>query len=333
MAEFNGLFITSDLTDVLETLRGATGFLDDIKPSGNNIMITCPFHNGGHEKHPSCGVTKVEVKRGNRVFPPGTVHCFTCDYTASIEEFVSHTFNKKDGGAFGYKWLSRNFVSVEVNERKPLKLNFNRGIAIKASHFITEEELEKYRFFHQYMYTRKLTDKVINYFDIGYDADTQSMTMPVRDKDGNVVFVYRRSVYSKFFNNAEDTPRGLYLYGYNEVMRNINKVKELIVCESPIDALSAWVNKRAAVATFTAQITDEQIKLLKGIPLRKFVSGYDNDEAGWKATNKLGWDLRGEKLIYRLNIPFYAKDLNEIKNDDWDGLSEKLFQAKFIKKK
>lgn len=326
--EGTSLFLTSDFMDVLEALKAETGYLDKIKEAGSNIMMTCPFHGDGHEHKPSCGISKYEVRRSGKTHAPGTVHCFTCGYTARIEEFVSHLFGHKDGGAFGYKWLARNFIAVEISARKPIKLNLERGgVVIKSSNFVGEVELDSYRYIHEYMYKRKLNDKVINYFDVGYDATTQSMTMPVRDLEGRVPFVYRRSVLSKFFNNAADTPRGMYLYGMYEVMQNIDKVNEIWVCESPIDALSGWVHGKPTVATFTTQITDEQIKLLRSIPKRKLVNAYDNDAAGSLAIAKISKKLGGTKLIYDLEIPSYAKDLNDINNEDWEGLKQKIYAS------
>src|SRR5699024_780806 len=53
----------------------------------------------------------------------GTCHCFTCGYTSDLPEFVSNVFGYDDKGMMGYKWIVRNFVSVEVDERKKYKLD------------------------------------------------------------------------------------------------------------------------------------------------------------------------------------------------------------------
>lgn len=64
------------IADIREYVKIKTGilYLRTIKRTGNNIMVTCPFHKGGQERKPSCGI---------RITPDdfssiGTVHCFTC---------------------------------------------------------------------------------------------------------------------------------------------------------------------------------------------------------------------------------------------------------------
>lgn len=324
--QIEGLTLIADIYDIVQEIKNTLNnhLLADIKISGNDVMCTCPFHKDGQESKPSCGITLVKKKRGNRVFDEGTVHCFTCGYTASFTEFISNCFGYEDAGVFGYKWLTKNFVALEIQHRKPIELAFNTKVEEKTVvNYIQESELDQYRFIHPYMYTRKLTDKVINYFDVGYDKETNCLTMPVRDLEGRVPFVYRRSVQSKFFNNEKDTLRGNYVYGLYEVYKNIHKITELIICESPIDALTAWGQNRPAVALFTCNPTPIQIKLLQDLPIRLFVNGMDKDEAGEKGFKKLK-KLLPSKLFYNLLVPEYAKDLNDIRQEDWDTVKSTL---------
>lgn len=318
--------LLTDVEPIIRRLQTETGLFRDIKNSGNNLLVTCPFHNGGNERNPSMGILKSDIYRNGKLYPKGTYNCFTCDEAGMIDELISKVFGKNDGGHFGKQYISKNFVSVSVNERKKLELNLDRNKKVeKQIDYVDEAELDSYRWLHPYHKKRGLSDKVINYFDIGYDDATNTMTMPVRDYTGKTVFVYRRNVERKFFNNAVGTPRGLYVYGMYEVMKNISKIDELLVCEAPIDALSAWSNGKFAIATFTAQLTPVQISIIKQIPVRKIVSAYDNDEAGKKATAKLFKLLGNSKIQYRLIFPEYAKDLNDIKAEDWENLESKLY--------
>ena len=59
-----------------------------IKRTGNNLMIHCPFHKGGQERRPSCGV---KLKGDDKV-PAGYVHCFTCGYSAPFTQMISKVF-------------------------------------------------------------------------------------------------------------------------------------------------------------------------------------------------------------------------------------------------
>lgn len=279
-------------------------------------MVTCPFHGDGTEKKPSCGISTVETKEGTKVYPAGTAHCFTCAYTGDLAEFVSGVLGRQDKGMTGYKWITSRFASVTVDKRKPLQLDMSRGKKDEmSSPIITEEELASYRYQHDYMYFRKLNDKVIDYFDIGYDPKTDSLTFPVHDLNGDVRFVQRRSVGKKSFMNESVAEKGKIVYGLYHVYKNLSWVKEVIICESIIDALTCWTHRVAAVALLGALPTAHQIKLLQKLPVRKYVIGIDNplmDEAGRKGTDRLADELGKTKLINFLKFPEEVKDINEM---------------------
>ena len=89
MINVNGMELDTTYQQLLIDLKGSLMsngifLLNDIKPTGDNIMITCPVHKDGHERKPSCGVSIVPKYQGSKIIEPGTVHCFTCGYTASL---------------------------------------------------------------------------------------------------------------------------------------------------------------------------------------------------------------------------------------------------------
>ena len=287
--------------------------LKNIKPSGTNLMVTCPNHGEGTERKPSCGITLVDVQRGNQTFTAGTVHCFTCEYTADLPAFVSTCLGYNDAGYKGFKWLMAKFVVAEAGTRK-LDIHLSRELpSTTTSEYHTEEELAKYRYTHPYMYTRGLTDKVISYFDIGYDPKTNSVTFPVKDLNGNVPMIQRRLVEGKGFYNPEDEKKPLY--GLYEVYRNLDKLKDVWITESCTDALTCWVNGKAGVATMGTP-TSNQLELLNKVPLRRMILAFDNDKAGWKFRDRVVKQLTG-KLLYEVIYPEGKKDLNEFSLDEF----------------
>lgn len=271
--------------------------LGKIKKSGNNIMVSCPVHKDGQERKPSCGVS----------LKNGIVHCFTCDYVADLSQFISICFNKHDNGKFGARWLVRNFINYEGRH---FSLETN-DVIDNDNEPTNETELEKYRYFHPYMYKRKLTEEVIYQFDIGYDSETECITFPVRDKDGNLKFIFRRSVNSKFFSIPQDADKGSVLYGLNEVYK-ILPVKNIIVCESIIDALTCWGNNRPAVALMQAIATKTQVELLRKLPVKTITLALDNDNAGQAGSERIKKALKKDKIIY--TAKFDGKDINDVEN-------------------
>lgn len=107
---------------------------------------------------------------------------------------------------------------------------------------ITLDELKSYDYIHPYMFKRRLTDEIINKFDVGYDPKTQALTFPVW-VDGRCLFVARRRVNYKRFDMPEIYPKPIY--GLDYLTTN-----EVIVCESILNALTCYVYGKEAVALF-----------------------------------------------------------------------------------
>lgn len=325
MIDIWGTPILAEVRDIVNLLRAdlevqGIPYLSAMKPTNRNIMVSCPAHKDGLETKPSCGISTVEMRENNKVYPAGTVHCFTCGYTADLPKLISHVYGHNDGGQFGYKWIMSRYAAVQIEHRKPLELpDMTRGkkSSQQEQTFVSESELASYRHIHPYMYERKLNDKVIYYFDVGFDHVKNALTFPVKDLNGNVPFVQRRGVAGKIFDNEADAKKGNVVYGMYEVYKNLSWIREIYICESIIDALTCWTHRVAAVATLGAMPTMQQIKILQQCPVRKYVSAYDNDEAGIKGTAKLKETLGRTKLMARLEFPGEVKDVNEMTEEQF----------------
>lgn len=279
----------------------------------DNIQFNCPIHHDGQEKRPSCGITTRDKPRTKA----GTVHCFSCGYTATLEEMISHLFGYDDFGNFGKQWLLKNFASMEIEDRELLTFDTDRNKVHQQS-YVTDDELDKYRYYHPYMFQRKLTPEVIEKFDIGYDKDTNSITFPVRDEKGNCLFVGRRSVDKKMFNYPQGVDKPVY--GLYELPKDCD---EVIVCESMFNALTCYVYGKPAVALLGTGTT-EQFEQLKRLNCRKLILGLDPDEAGEKASTKIKNHIQNCKILTKLVIPI-GKDINNLTLEEFRNLQEIYF--------
>ena len=240
----NETTFTTSLTDILGELRNqlklnGIQLLGTIRDTPDNVMVSCPYHKGGQERRPSAGIHK----------DTGTFHCFACGETHSLPEVISFCFGKEDDivGAFGWTWLLKNFLTISVEDRRPIQLNLDRNRDKPVQTFVSEEELDSYRQYHPYMWQRKMTPETVEIFDIGYDTATKCLTFPVRDVNGNTLFIARRSVQSKFFNYPNGSVKPVY--GLYELYHFANPFPSaVIVCESMIDAITCWVYGKYAVA-------------------------------------------------------------------------------------
>lgn len=318
--QIGDIMIPAEITDILDALKVETGEPRLYKVSGRNIQIPCPYHKDGEERKPSCGILSEDVWVKGKLYKEGQVHCFTCGETAEFIEYVSHAFGKNDGGKTGYRWLVKNFLSIEIESRNMLKVDMSRKStrtknATAAITYIDEEELDAYRYTHSYMYERKLTDEIIELFDIGYDKDERAITFPVHyHKNGKVLMIQRRSVVSKFFKNPSMTQKTLTLYGLWQVLQALKDgevIDHLYITESITDALTVWVYGGYGVSLMGLG-GYEQYALLRNLPVRKLIKALDNDAYGKDAMVKLTQEMKGEKLLFDFAYPRGKKDMNEL---------------------
>lgn len=322
------------LTELVSQLRANNiQLIAKQRDSGDHIQITCPYHSNGMERKPSAGLRKSD----------GIFHCFACGEIHTLPEVISHCFGHDEDlmGTWGWTWLLKNFAIVQVEERKDVELDFSRDkkasnnnrVVIRSNNYISDEELDKYRYIHPYMKKRGLTDEVIERFDIGFDFDTNCITFPVRDIKGNVLFIARRSVHSKFFNYPSGVEKPLYgLYEYykdihdrtyigtwmgQEITSGKYELQSLpvIVCESMLDALSFWTVGKYAVA-LNGLGNELQFKQLRQLPCREIILATDMDERGLAARERIRKNLNGTKLIAEYFFPKGRKDANDCTKEE-----------------
>lgn len=328
--QIDNLIISASLSEVLLELKAELNankiqLLDKMFDSGDDIMVQCPYHKNGQERKPSAGIRKSD----------GMFHCFACGETHTLPEMISNCFGHSDY-AFGYKWLSRNFSGVEVQNREDIQIDLERNDVSNKSGIlgnrvdnksicISDEELDEYRYVHPYMYQRGLIDSIIEFFDIGYDKRTDSITFPVRDLLGRCKFIAKRSVKFKYF----DLPKSIEkpLYGLYELSRARIKIgsylPEIYVCEGLFDCLRLWCNGKYAVAGFGCLFSEYQVQLLNDLPTRHLILALDNDDAGRKATKRLKKIIRN-KLITEVELPVGRKDIGECTDIEIQNLKETL---------
>jgi hypothetical protein len=324
MMELNGLVVSENIYDILVELRknlknDGIILLADIKDGPSNIMVSCPNHADGQERRPSCGISTHKRVVDGKTVPAGTVNCFTCNYRASFTSFISKCYGINDGGIRGSVWLAERYVITDADHRPALELNMVRSKATELSLEVSETELESYRYVHPYIKRRKVSDDVIELFDVGYDKLTDCITFPIKDQSGKVRHIQRRAVSGKQFINDTSARKSETLYGWYESVRyeNLYSYNDgLYVTESIIDALTIWsVLRRPAVALMGAAASDTQITLLKLHPARKLILCLDADYAGANGSERLRRCLKDSKVLYRLELPDGVKDINELTVD------------------
>ena len=307
MIKLDDTIIQADTKEVLQTLRGelyvhGVERFSMMRPNGDNLQTNCPFHKGGQERKPSFGVN------GNL----DKCHCFTCGWSGSIEQMVSELFGIHDNGEYGKKWLVRRFNSIEIETRtnilpQLLKRNLEEQVAVPQ--YVTEQELDSYRYTHPYMYKRGLTDEIIEEFDIGYDKEKEAITFPILDEYGRCVFVATRSVHTKFFG----LPQGLNKPVYQAYRFMSGKYSEAYIVESFLNCLTCWKYNKPAMALIGTG-NKKQYELLRKLPVRSYILAFDPDEAGRHATERFRKNVTN-KIIKEIDYKDNTKDINDLQEN------------------
>lgn len=332
MIKLQDTIIQTSTEDVINTLRfdlaqkGLNRFAV-VRLNGENLQSNCPFHKNGQERKPSFGVNG-EIDK---------CHCFSCGWAGTIEEMISELYGYQDDGKFGKRWLIKRFNTVEIETRQNIMEEFeNDNNTLCSSIFnrsdkrsdrilcgktrqvrlsdeteqskITEEELDKYRYIHPYLYERGLTDEIIERFDIGYDRERKEITFPVRDIEGRCVFIAGRSTETKFFRLPKGMDKPIYcshLFRYGTYTR-------AYITESFLNCLTCWKYDKPAMAMIGTG-NQKQYEILNKLPVREYILAFDPDEAGRKATERFRKNVHG-KIIKELVYPD-NRDINDLQEE------------------
>ena len=127
----------------------------------------------------------------------------------------------------------------------------------------------------------------------GHEHFNGSVVIPVFNSSGEIVEMYGRKITP---NLREGTPDHLYLPGAHRGVWNeeaFGASKEIVLCESLIDALSFW---NAGIRNVTASygvngFTDDHRAALNKHCTERVYIAYDRDEAGDKAAAALALEL------------------------------------------
>lgn len=316
MFKTNGLEINVSgiqlITDLKESLnQNGIELLGSIKTTPTNVMFSCPSHKDGQEKKPSCGMSLYDKWNGDKFYPAGTIHCFTCGYTATLEEFISFCFGYQDMGRFGNRWLKSNYHVSLLRKQRRVDLNISRTHEHKEYDIIPEDILDEFRYTHPYMYQRGLTERIIALFDVGYSHEDNCITIPVRNLIGAVNWVQTRDILQKRYFIPNGITKTDFLLGAYECLKyNINKEPVYIV-ESPFNMFTLWKLGFFAICLFGTG-GGRQYELLKQLPFRHYILALDNDEAGERGTIKLIRELQTTKLLSRIMYKEKGKDINDL---------------------
>jgi DNA primase len=152
--------------------------------------------------------------------------------------------------------------------------------------------------------------------DSGHEHFNGSLVIPVFDEAGQVREVYGRKVGERL---RAGTPMHLYLPAHEERGRGVFNVqalaaaKEVILCESLIDALTFWCAgyRNVTTAYGIEGFTPELLAAFKDHGTQRVLIAFDRDDAGERGAAKVAEQLMQAGIeCYRIEFP-KGMDANE----------------------
>lgn len=333
VGDFN---IYCEVNDVIDTLI-QEGLLDSkTSDKVGYTMVCCPYHG---EKKPSSSITTEVVEKGDKTVPKGFFNCLACHSKGNLFEFVSACLGKHDGGFAGMKWIESRF-KIEEGETHSHgrdlhgwgRVHPGRGL---PKDIIPESILDTYRYTHPYMYERHLEDDYIDFFDIGYDKETDCLTFPVKDVRGYVRYITKRSVGKKRHVQETGGVKTDFVWGLYEALQELeyNPSQEVYICESVLNAVRYWQLGKLAVALMGTG-GGNQYRLLSHLRCRNIVCSLDPDKAGNIGTDKIHKckELKGFKItdiIYPQWVINEGKDINDLDDEDILSLEYRWYMGNY----
>lgn len=307
MIKLKGVYISAPVSEIIQTVSGELGLFKDIRYGATDIMVTCPFHDGGNENTPSMGIV-TENKPGVEA---GLSHCFACSWTGDfsklIEPFIPDTFVN------GEEWLAKRFGTDYLPTRE---LKFGSRSIPERPQYVSPHFLEQFDTYHAYLKNRGISQSVASLFDVRVDAVRGNILFPVKDAEGNILYIAHRNMHEKRFHIPVGVKKGLY--GVYELTKGRIGSNDLIVCEGVFDAMSATEFGAHSIALLGTG-SKEQFELVKQLLPRHIILAFDGDHAGAIATVRAYEHLSGHKMISQLVVP-EGKDLNDLTYEEFHSL-------------
>jgi DNA primase len=307
----------------------------ELKKVGSYYRGLCPFHS---EKNPSFYVSPQK-----QIFK-----CFGCGrggdvvtFYMMIENLDFKTAIKRLGELVG--------IDIKTEEKKEDK-HIKKLLEInKIALNFFKKNLQKNKEALDYLKRRGVSEKFIDYFDLGYanignelrdylfklnyslddlknaglindkkeDKFQNRIIFPLIDYKNRIVGftgrLFPEREYGPKYLNSPETPlfkKSQFIYGLVYSKDYILKEKEVIVTEGQFDFILSFQNGlKNVVAISGSAFTDEQLNILKRY-CNKIVFALDNDEAGFKAMLRSSLNaLRNGFDLEKLD--YETKDLGE----------------------
>ncbi len=282
-----------------------------IESRGEGYYV-CPFCNSGDKKNYTAAF-HIDGTRYN---------CFACTEHGDIFDLVAHMENLPSDWKKHYnRTLKIMRPYLDGNKPKKSREEYIPKFSVPVDYTEYLHKCHENVAQTDYFSNRGLSQKTIDMFNLGYDAEKNLVTIPYNpDCKGYVDRVLRDS-NSKYYKHGNE------LFNINALLTDERNF--VFVTEGQIDAMSFMEIGLDAVGLGGVNEISKLVEQLKNNPCDKIlVLALDNDKAGRRATGKFIEELAEAELdqnyIVRSDLYGKYKDANEFLVADRDGFIKRM---------
>lgn len=294
MINIRGHLIEVDILEELDKFEWEKG-----KVRGGKLLACSPFR---PERRPSFAVN---LENGSWIDSGGTVEEWK---KGNLVKLLSWLRNESIEDTEFYLLSKYKTISFDTDN---LELKINLTLEEPKARTLTVEDLKPFSVYHSYLNGRGITEKVKRAFKVGYSKKDKAITLPWFNWKGDIVNIKFRSVVNKrFWYMPECEGIANHVYGLHFVRKM--KPSEVFIVEGEIDCMYLWSQGFPAIALGGANMTEQQEKLIKQLPIKSLVIATDNDLAGKKIRDYITERMFGIIPVREIYLPSHAKDVNDL---------------------
>ena len=299
-----------------------------VNPDSGEMIHSCCLGLGGHkgnDRNPSASLN----------FKKLTYNCYGCGNSGGFLWFIGTC--RGESGEYARRWLEDQTGTGADEQSLSSLLEFFEAVynpTTKRSAPIPKMNpvvLDRWMCLHPYLFDvppegRGMPVETLKRFMVGYDPEyrvnlgdgkymtSERVIFPSFWKESLVGWQTRRIFNdgTPKYLSSPDFPKDSTIYNYD------SKRKRALVVESVPSVLRHFHNDETMVSTYGASVTDKQMELLA--QYQKIVLCFDNDEPGWKATERVGEYLEGYSNVYVIDS-IYAADPGDLDDNTFGRMT------------
>jgi DNA primase len=309
--------------------------IEVVKEMGDEDICRCPLpsHNG-YDANPSFSINRSKL----------VYNCFACGIGGNIIDLVARVKDIDYDQAYDF---CKTYQDGTANKDNPFAFQekLEQIFAEHEQHAAGTNPLPRFSKsiltpwvsdYSEYFLQRGINKDSQDKFLLGYDPHHKrgnytgpAAIIPHFFQDALVGYQERwldenRPKSIPKYTNSHGFPKKETLFGY-DIVWDGNNTGSVVVVESAITAIYLDQMGYPAVATFGAQVTDEQIALLRSFSWGVILA-FDNDQAGATACDMVGNRLK--KTIPVHVLPVFGNEKADLNDLSESGVADIMRQAR-----